>query len=267
MKPFTWTILAALAACALPASIHPSVLAADNPTTAPSAADAIRNTLEQAGAGKPTANNPAPDTQNILGVLSGVTEEAVTKADLVHLADRLVTADRDRVKKSETYKDNYGPTLDGRIQQITQSWKQKYGHDMDVADATVAFGEQFADIQQGQIGRDDELATAVLKNTDMSLPDAEAEKGRSIAMATLQPVGGLPELKVPMIHELPDSWKINAPSGINAQSLRQNLLDQLTALGENSSQWPDDENQAYRLLAHRVLMAVLAPSSTTQPSP
>ena len=80
---------------------------------------------------------------------------------------------------------------------------------------------------------------------------------QSIAVVVVQGMHGQPDLRVPLIHELPDSWKINVPDSVDANKLRQNLQDHLTAIGQMSTEWPSDENQAYRTVAHHILMAVL----------
>jgi hypothetical protein len=253
--------------------------AVNNPNNQPeTTGDKIRNSVEHAGAGTPTADNPAPDAKAIRKTVGELTTEAVTKGDMNHLVGRFVDADRNRIERSPGYKDDYGDKLDGRIAQINDVWKSKFGHKFDIKYANDTFGDQFAMIQQGQIGRDATLASEVIRNSEgrnMTNQDNAAgndkgdenlEPGRSIAVVTVNASHGLPNLKVPLIHELPDSWKINVPDSMTADKLRQNLLDHLTAFGDDASQWPADENEAYRALAHHVLMAALdqpMPSANT----
>ncbi|HSV13859.1 MAG TPA: hypothetical protein VLI90_06340 [Tepidisphaeraceae bacterium] len=231
--------------------------------------DKVRNSLDQATAGTPTANNPAPDAKDIRSSIASLTNEAMTKGDLNHIVNRFVDADRNRIKNSDTYSQDYGQKLDGRIEQINETWKQKYGHTFDMKHANDVLTDQFASIQQGQIGRDAALASEVIHNSERAnlsnkdnaagndKGDENLEPGRGIAVVTVNSSHGLPDLRVPMIHEMPDQWKVNVPDSLTADKLRQNLLDHLTALGDSSSQWPSDENEAYRMAAHHVLMAVL----------
>jgi len=79
----------------------------------------------------------------------------------------------------------------------------------------------------------------------------------NMASVTVQASHGLPELTVPMIHEFPDSWKIDVPDNYTAQQLRDNLLKHLTMADEQKDQWPSDPNEAYRLVSHHVLMAIM----------
>jgi hypothetical protein len=242
---------------------------------AQSTGDKIRNSVDQAGAGNPTAANPAPDADGIRKTIAAATNDALTKGDMNRLIGQFVDADRNRIDKSADKNDpnnkNYGEKLDGRIQQIQKAWKDKYGHDFDIDKQNEVFSDQFASIQQGKVGdeNDAQLASEVMKNSEDQATgnnanaagntkgDENLEKGRGIAVMDVKGTNGMPDLKVPMIHELPDSWKINVPDSVDSTKLRQNLLDHLTAVGEMSAQWPTDEKEAYRVVAHHVLMAVL----------
>lgn len=238
---------------------------------ADAAGDKIRNAADHAGAGTPTASNPAPDAKDIDSLLANVTNDALSKGDMDSLIGCFVDADRNRLKDDlkNSNDDDYGKKLDGRIEQIQQAWKSKYGNDFDLNKPQQVFTDAFVSIQQGKIGSDAQLASEVMKNSQdapsngnnnangNSAGDENLENGRSIAVVDVKASHGAPELKVPLIHEMPDSWKINVPDGLTGQKLRQNLLNQLTACGEVSNQWPTNETEAYRAISHHVLMAVL----------
>jgi len=296
------------------AAVNNGAAAADNAAnnaantannTAESTGDKVRSGAEHMTAGNPSADNPAPDAKDIRKALGNVTEAALTKNNLGNLTGYFVDADRNRIKNSDTYSEDFGKQLDGRIEQINQAWKAKYGHEFKVKSSEDAFSN-FAMIRQGEIGRDAQLASEVIRNSqDANLSnhdnaagnskgDENLEPGRQVAIVTIRDtehtgqmhdaghegnmtpqardtaentaekaqdaahvaMGGR-GLRVPMIHEMPDSWKINAPDTLTAAKLRQNLLDHLTAIGDKSDQWPADENTAARLVTRQVLMAVL----------
>jgi hypothetical protein len=67
----------------------------------------------------------------------------------------------------------------------------------------------------------------------------------------------MPELKVPLIHELPDMWKIDVPDSVTGPMLYDNVLKHLTMANEMKDKWPADENDAYRAISHHVLMAIM----------
>jgi len=87
--------------------------------------------------------------------------------------------------------------------------------------------------------------------------ETNREPGRNVAKVTFPESHGQPALFIPMIHELPDSWKIDVPDQVDARKLYDNLLKHVTMLDEQKDQWPADVNDAYRLVSHHVMMAVL----------
>lgn len=244
--------------------------------------DNVRSGVGQATAGTPSADNPAPDAKDIRKALGRLGEDALTKGGLNKVVNHFVDADRNRLKKSDTYDQDFGDKLDGRIEQINQAWKTKFGHSFNVKSSEDAFSN-FAMIRQGQIGRDAVLAAEVIRNSqkaNMSDKDNAAgndrkdenlETGRQIAVLTVGNTPAVPEgaaqtaaakmgaaeLKVPLIHEMPDAWTINVPDTLTAAKLRQNLLDHLTMMGEKPDQWSADENAAIREITRHVLAAVL----------
>jgi hypothetical protein len=230
--------------------------------------DKVRTSVEHAVAGKPTADNPAPDAKDIRKTLGRVTEAALTKGGMNKVVGYFVDADRNRIKNSDTYSEDFGQTLDGRIQQINEMWKTKYGHEFKVKSAEDAY-QNFAMIQQGEIGRDAALASDVERNSQNAnlsdrknaagndRGDENLERGRQVARVIVRGTMNGPEITVPMIHELPDSWRINVPDTLTAAKVRQNLQDHLTAFGDNSANWPADENVAVQEATRHVLMAVL----------
>lgn len=235
------------------------------------AVDKAQHSAEAAGAGNPTASNPAPDAKDIDEMMGDLTNAALTKDGMNKVVGYFVDADRNRISADldKQNEDDFGPKLDGRINQIQKAWKAKYGHEFDLDHAQQVFTEQFSTVRQGKIGSDADLQADVMKNSgSAAAPGAEKangntsgdenlEQGRGIAVVTVKASHGAPELKVPLIHELPDSWKVNVPDTMTGTKLRQNLLDHLTKCGEMSDQWPTEEIEAYRAIAHHVLMAVL----------
>jgi len=124
-----------------------------------------------------------------------------------------------------------------------------------------------------------------LQKSGVSQPDANSNKvgggdtnrepGRNIATFTITAMNMAPkpgdavndqrdakdtamkDLSVPLIHELPDSWKIDVPDNIDGQRLHDNLLKHITAFDENRQNWPADVNEAYRQATRCVMTAVM----------
>jgi len=212
---------------------------------------------------KANATKSGWEVGRVYTMLGQLTNDALTKGDFKKVAGKFNDADEKRVDawaKDNNNKDKLD-ALDGRIAQFQGDWKNKYKSDFKIAKDDVVFGNAMFTIEQGEIGRDAQLAGEKLPPADSSHPvtggDKNLEKGRNVAYLTVAASHGLPELKVPLIHELPDAWKIDVPDSVDGKKLYDNLLTRLTALDEQKDKWPDDVNDAYRLVTHQILMAVL----------
>jgi hypothetical protein len=86
--------------------------------------------------------------------------------------------------------------------------------------------------------------------------DRNLDKGRNVAVVSFPESHGMPELYVSLIHEMPDNWKIDVPDNVDGQKLNDNLCNHLTMFAQHKDQWPTDVNEAYRMAAHHVMMAI-----------
>jgi len=232
---------------------------------------------------------PAADADDIRKSVASATEATVTKGGYDKLVRRFVDADRDRLSKFKA-SDNFAK-LDGRIDQFQKDWKSKYNQDFDFTRISKdVFNDQFARVTAGEIG---EARTAAgkeapsgnpqnvtggpasdLQKSGVANPDANSNKtgggetnkdpGRNIATVTipaLAPMAGSnatasKELAIPLIHELPDSWKIDVPDNLDGQRLHDNLLKHLTMVDEDRANWPADVNAAYRVVTQHMMTAL-----------
>lgn len=202
----------------------------------------------------------ADPTLGVADGLAAVVSAATTADDLKGLADHFVDADRTRLAVLPTFKAGYGPVLDGRIGEVRKAWKSKYGHDLGSADGAAAVTAAFANaIAVGPVGSDADLAAAVLGT------GKEADTSRVVAVATIPAADGLPAVKVPLMRNDAGTWVVNVPDELTAAAIQTNLTDQLNALGNADHDWPADEAAAYRLLSHRVLIALMNPTATPSP--
>jgi len=87
--------------------------------------------------------------------------------------------------------------------------------------------------------------------------DTNREPGRNVAKVTIPESHGMPTVYIPLIHEFPDSWKIDVPDQVDGRKLYDNLLNHLTYMDEHQDQWPADVNDAYRAASHHVAMAIM----------
>jgi len=207
-------------------------------------------------------------------MLGQVTNAALTKGAFDDMIERFNDADRNRLgpwAKDKVNKEKLD-VLDGRIQQFQNDWKAKYGHEFKIHKDDLVFGNNaIFSYAQGEIGKDAQLAGEKLppaQNVTIdnlgkkdaqgnTAADRNLEKGRNVAYVTVAESHGMPELKVPLIHELPDMWKIDVPDSVTGQMLYDNVLKHLTTANEMKDKWPADENDAYRAVSHHVLMAIM----------
>jgi TolA-binding protein len=241
---------------------------------------------------QPADKLAAPDANDIRGALAKATEQAVDKNGFDNLISRFVDADRDRIKQTKLTDEDW-KKLNGRIEQFRQDWKAKYNQDFNIKDEKLVFDPQQVLIVQGEIwDRDKDRANAAqpagsrmpgetpgqtsaqsgqAQPGNPSMPDerpgpeanktaggdTNREPGRNVAKVTIPESHGMPAVYIPMIHEFPDTWKIDVPDQVDGRKLYDNLLAHLTFFNEHKDQWPADVNDAYRAAAHHVAMAVM----------
>jgi hypothetical protein len=219
----------------------------------------------------PNGTAAAPDAEGVRDVAAQVAQASLTKGGLDDLVERFVDQDRNRIGQSLP-KDN--AELDGRIEQFTKDWQAKYGQDFNIKDDEASLAN--FKIAQGEIGRgaagaeveidrraDGTTRVDVDKRSGVDSPDSAAadanrnDPGRNVATIQIPASHGAPALTVPMIHEAPDSWRIDVPNTLTGEKLRANVLAHLTAVNNMKDQWPADVNAAHAMVAHHMLMAVM----------
>jgi hypothetical protein len=114
----------------------------------------------------------------------------------------------------------------------------------------------------------DAVAAGVGRARDAVTGDADSnkEKGRNMATVMIPASHGLPAIKVPLIHELPDNWRIDVPNNLDAAKFQANLQKHLTKSHQMKDKWPADANEAYLAVAHHVLLAIFEGTPNVQQS-
>jgi hypothetical protein len=221
--------------------------------------------------GKGTA--AAPDAEGIRDVLASVTEAALTENGLDDLTERLVDADRNRIGNAV---EGDFPDHAALVRQFRADWKAKYGKDFDIDNEEAALPDTMFTVRQGEMGElaagaevdvdrtaDGSATVDVDPKSGVDSPDSTAadanrnDPGRNVAMVEIKPSHGLPALTVPLIHEAPDAWRIDVPDTLDANKLKQNVVEHLQAVHAMKDQWPATEQEAYAVVTHHVLMALL----------
>jgi len=221
----------------------------------------------------------APDAPKIREVVSETINAALTKNGFDNLTERLYSGDRDRLGKvanSQKWDD-----LNTQVDQIQTAWKAKYGKEFDIKENREnALNSQFAVITEGAAADTARLASeksgvsgaaagagASVNTGTADNTRAPAGESRQNAAVTVPGSHGLPPVILNVYYEgLLRGYKIDVPDRLDGQKLHDNLLAQLTAINNDKANWPADANEAYRLVAHRVLLA-LADQSVTAGTP
>lgn len=105
-------------------------------------------------------------------------------------------------------------------------------------------------------GRDVNVAGRDLDDRRLGGDMSYLERGRNVALVTVPASHGMPGLHLSMIQEPVDDWRIDLPDKLSGQQIHDNLKTALTHVGENINSLPADVNEAYRHVAHTVLMAM-----------
>lgn len=214
-------------------------------------------------------------TKQIREELAKVVDAAVTRDGFPKLIDNLAEENRDRYK--DDYKKQDFGTVNGVIEKIHNDWKSKYGHDLDITKADNVFDDSYV-IVQGVVTNANVAAAnfpmpAVEKNADRERAELAAarEKGGSqaelverddlakatgVALVKFPAMENLPDFTVSLIREKGEGWRVDVPLAPTSSQIHTQLSNQLTYFAKNPSQWPSDETQAYRMLSHRVAMAL-----------
>lgn len=199
------------------------------------------------------------DQQDVRAVIAAATNAGMTKGGFDDMIERLSSADRKRI--GDFAKQDF-TELDGRIEQISKNWQQKYGQTFDLNNDKLFEG--FVTVYEGEIT---EAAAArthwpvpvrvsrdVAANTETTVD--YLENGRNVAIVTVPTSHKMPALTISMIHEPVDDWRIDIPDNITGQQIHDNVKTALTKLGDNVAAWPADVNEAYRAVGHKLLMAM-----------
>lgn len=202
--------------------------------------------------------------------IAEVTEAAMTKGGFDDMVERFVDQDRNRLGQTKL-SDDEQKTLDGRIAQLQKAFQSRYNHEFDIDDVNKVLSNTTA--IEGEITDAKALAAAwpvpvnpgspeartaasrTPAHPDVREDQANIKNGREIGIVRYASRTDLPTLDISMIDEA-GGWKIDLPNTRTTPEVYKDLMTQLTYLGEHTDQWPTDINDAYRLFAHHVLMAI-----------
>jgi hypothetical protein len=248
----------------------PQALAADNPPS-----QRTEDRAQQAPLTLPPGfqQKDLNEGRDIQSELATVTNDALTKDHFDNFLNNLVDQDRNRLKND---KKPDVADLNGKINVIQKFWHDKYGHDFDikgskdiysgvvaivtgeVTDSAQAVMNWPMDPKTGQPMKksEDAVAASAHETGKVFGGEVKLDKGRNVAAVRFAASHGLPSVTASMIHELPDQWRFDIPNSRTGDQIYNDLLNHLNFIAIHSSHWPSDEADAYRMVTHRVLLAL-----------
>jgi hypothetical protein len=167
-------------------------------------------------------------SSNVTGMraaLEGVIQNVLDKNDLKSAAAHFTGVDEQRIKASSL---NLEP-LNAEITKFKDAWKAKYNDNFSVMDADKVFAADYA-----------------------ALTADENKKGT----VTIKAADGVAELKIPMVSE-GGKWRVDVPDEVDGPTLLKNVTTAVQDANGIAPQWPTDKLTAYRIVARRVLQAVM----------
>lgn len=188
--------------------------------------------VERTGeAAKQAADKMTPgDATAIYEQTAEITNAALTKGGFDDLVERLAKPDRDRLNEFANGK-NFDD-FDAKVDTLQAAWKAKYNQQFDLDNSQQIFGQQ-------------------MKIANVQAP----AEGNATATATLPAMKGGSEIRTSWIREA-GAWKLDLNNSVTGPQLKTSLMKHLDEVMKAQSSWPTDVNEAYRTVAHHVLMAL-----------
>jgi hypothetical protein len=203
--------------------------AAQSATNAAStAANKTGNAIEDGKNAVVAAVTPsgASDVSGMRGAMEGIVQNAFDAGNFKTMTNHFVKADKERLEATAP---SELPQLDQAVKAFKDAWQAKYGGDaFGVMDAEAVFNAQF-----------------------VALQSADMQTGT----ATIKASHGMPEVKLPFVADA-GKWRLDVKDTLDANKLRQNLMNAATDLTAKSASWPADKAEAARVVSHRVFLAL-----------
>ena len=195
----------------------------------------VNPTAPAAGAGTDAGARTAGDVgdgfaEGIYGVLAEATEAAVTDNGFDDLVERFAANDRGRFAGIADA--DFKP-LNDAVRPALNAYKAKYGEDFDINDPRAVFAP-LVNVQPKNTTGDTQTARVVMQ------PKVQGQN--------------LPPYDLSMVKD--GSWKIDIRDDYDRESLRMELVSQLSKITQGQANWPGDKVDGQRVVAYRVLAAL-----------
>jgi hypothetical protein len=210
-------------------------------------------------------SNQQANLSDLTSPIANAANAAMSKNGLNNMANSFDQQDQQRLNNLGNINSD---KLDGRIAQLQKVWQQKYNQSFnakpeDFSSAGFAEGkiqdpQQFAQNWPvpavNSAGAAQQAAARSNATNEQNGSQASMKQGNQVAVVRLPAKNGMPAMDVSLVNQ--SGWKIDIPNDRTAQQIHEDVLTQLTSLGERSSQLPKDVKQANALVARHVLAGI-----------
>lgn len=249
-------VLAALGAFAMCGIGIPAV-ARDDPAAATPAVDKKLPDMPQ-----------SPAANDVRQMFAQATSAAV-QGKFEDVAKRCTESDRkhitDGMKNSAALRDRWSS--------FEQDWKGRYNEDFNSEHIEKALLDATVQIYQGDYGEKARVASERIPG-DANAPDSSREKQKPAAVdknsATVYFTAShnLPPTWVVLRKEegIGNTWRLDMSDKVSGQALADSLVEHVTTIENSKANWPTDVNDAYRMIAHHVAVALATGTGQAQTS-
>jgi len=200
----------------------------------------------------------SPAANDVREIFAQATSAAV-QGKFEDVAKRFASADRkhlgDELKNDATLRDHFS--------QFEKDWKSRYNQDFDSSNIDKALVDSSVKILQGDYSDKAKMAAHRMAPEGNAAQNDPAEKkpaavDKDAATVYFTASHSLTPAWVALRKEdgIGNTWRINVPDNISAQMLSDSLRQHVQMIQDQKGSWPADVNDAYRMIAHQVAVAM-----------
>jgi hypothetical protein len=175
------------------------------------------------------ASSGSSNLTGIRSALEAVLDNALGKDDLKDAAAHFTGTDEQRIKSAQLDQS----ALNAEIKKFKDSWKAKYNDNFSVMDADKVFAADY-----------------------VALSSSDTSTAPKSGTATIAGSSGDSELKIPLVSE-GGKWRVDVPDDVDGPKLLQNVTAAIQAVNADTANWPADKLTAERIVARKILAAVM----------
>jgi len=199
----------------------------------------------------------SPLAPEIRQYIAELTNTALTPGALPRAAEML--CDEDRARITEQMKQVDLTEHDQIVTRFRQQWKMRYGEEFDLARERAVVAEYY--VLSGLRSPEEAIIAAHRppgqgsNGPPQRLQPPQAPDRAATMVIPPNPGEKHPAMILMLANEQTSSsgWKLNTPSSLTAERLRQNMAQRLSRFLDGQASWPADPREAYRIISYHIL--------------